>query len=175
MLWFLTTRYQKKRIRKHKVPLLNENILIVDDDKELRKSLSSILFEEGYTVETVENGKQAIKVSEKSRFDIALIDIKLPDMEGTELLHRLKEKQPHIVMIIVTGFPTLENAMKTVNEGANGYIMKPYDTQKLLGMIRKQLNKGNAEHVTNWMEFDHDASRNSGFDQNNVKQKSHFG
>ena len=74
--------------------LLNESILVVDDDAEVRKTLSSILSEEGYSVETVENGKQATKVTEKSRFDVALIDIKLPDMEGTELLHRLKEKQP---------------------------------------------------------------------------------
>jgi len=155
--------------------LLNESILVVDDDADVRKTLSSILFEEGYSVETVENGKQATKVSEKSRFDVALIDIKLPDMEGTELLHRLKEKQPHIVMIIITGFPTLENAMKTVNEGADGYILKPYDVQKLLEMIRKHLKKETAEHISNWMEFDHDNIRNARFDQNNVKQKSRFG
>ena len=160
---------------KARVQLLNESILVVDDDTEVRKTLSSILFEEGYSVETVENGKQAIRVSEKSHFDVALIDIKLPDMEGTELLHRLKEKQPHMVMIIITGFPTLENAIKTINEGADGYILKPYDVQKLLEMIRKHLKKETAEHISNWMEFDHDNTRNARFDQNNVKQKSRFG
>jgi len=157
------------------VQLLNESILVVDDDTEVRKTLSSILFEEGYSVETVENGKQATRVAEKSRFDVALIDIKLPDMEGTELLQKLKEKQPHIVMIIITGFPTLENAIKTINEGADGYILKPYDVQKLLEMIRKHLKKETAEHISNWMEFDHDNTRNARFDQNNVKQKSRFG
>jgi DNA-binding NtrC family response regulator len=96
-------------------------------------------------------------------------------MEGTELLQRLKEKQPHMVMIIITGFPTLENAIKTVNEGADGYILKPYDVQKLLEMIRKHLKKETAEHISNWMEFDHDNTRNARFDQNNVKQKSRFG
>jgi len=157
------------------VQLLNESILVVDDDTEVRKTLSSILFEEGYSVETVENGKEAIRASEKSHFDVALIDIKLPDMEGTELLQRLKEKQPHMVMIIITGFPTLENAIKTINEGADGYILKPYDVQKLLEMIRKHLKKETAEHISNWMEFDHDNTRNARFDQNNVKQKSLFG
>jgi DNA-binding NtrC family response regulator len=151
---------------------LNENILVVDDDTELRKVLSSILSEEGYSVETVENGKQAIRVSEKTRFDLALIDIKLPDMEGTELLHRLKEKQPHIVMIIITGFPTLENAIETVNEGADGYLLKPFDIPKLLETIRKHLNKETADHISNWMEFDQDSTRNSRFDQDNTKQKS---
>ncbi len=152
-----------------------ESILVVDDDASVRKSLSSILSQEGYLVETVENGKQAIRISEKSRFDIALIDIRLPDMEGTELLHRLKENQPHMVKIVITGFPTLENAMETVNEGADGYILKPFDVQKLLEMIRKHLKREIAEHVTNWMEFDRDGARKSGSDRaNDVKRKSFF-
>jgi DNA-binding NtrC family response regulator len=154
---------------------LNESILVVDDDADVRKSLSMILSKEGYSVETVENGKQATKILEKSRFDIALIDIKLPDMEGTELLQRLKKNQPHMVKIIITGFPTLENAMETVNEGADGYILKPFDMQKLLEMIRKHLKKETAEHISNWMEFDQDRSRKSGSDRNNdVKRKSFF-
>ena len=154
---------------------MNESILVVDDDAAVRKSLSSILSMEGYLVETVENGKQAIRSSEKSRFDMALIDIKLPDMDGTELLHRLKENQPHMVKIVITGFPTLENAMETVNEGADGYILKPFDVQKLLEMIRKHLKRETAEHVTNWMEFDRDSARKSGSDRaNDVKRKSFF-
>lgn len=153
---------------------MNENILVVDDDAGVRKTLSSILLQEGYSVETVENGQEAIRASGKSRFDVALIDIKLPDMEGTELLYRLKEKQPHMVEIIVTGFPTLENAMKTVNEGADGYILKPFDIQKLLEMIKQHLTKKTAEHIGNWMEFDHDNARKSRFDRNNEKQASPF-
>jgi DNA-binding NtrC family response regulator len=154
---------------------MNESILVVDDDAEVRKTLSSILSKEGYSVETVENGKQAIRASEKSRFDIALIDIKLPDMEGTELLHRLKEDQPHMAKIVITGFPTLENAMETVNEGADGYILKPFDVEKLLEMIRKHLKRETAEHISNWMEFDQDSARKSRSDRNNdAKRKSYF-
>ena len=153
---------------------MNENILVVDDDAELRKVLSSILSEEGYSVKTVENGKQAIGVCEKTRFDLALIDIKLPDMEGTELLHRLKEKQPHLVMIIITGFPTIENAMGAVNEGADGYILKPFEIGKLLQAVRKHLNKEAADHVSNWMEFEQSSARKSRFDQDNTKQKSFY-
>ena len=152
-----------------------ESILVVDDDEAVRKSLSSILSEEGYSVETVENGNQAIRISEKSRFDIALIDIKLPDMDGTELLSRLKENQPRMIMIVITGFPTLENAMETVNEGADGYILKPFDVQKLLEMIRKHLKREIAEHVTDWMEFNRDSARKSGTDRaNDAKRKSFF-
>jgi DNA-binding NtrC family response regulator len=154
---------------------LNESILVVDDDAEVRKSLASILSQEGYSVETVENGKQATRISEKSLFDVALIDIKLSDMEGTELLRRLKENQPHMVRIVITGFPTLENAMETVNEGADGYVLKPFDVEKLLEMIRKHLKRETAEHVSNWMEFDQDSARKSASDRNNaVKRKSFF-
>jgi len=154
---------------------LYESILVVDDDAAVRKSLSSILSQEGYSVEAVENGNHAIRISEKSRFDIALIDIKLPDMDGTELLSRLKENQPRMIMIVITGFPTLENAMETVNEGADGYILKPFDVQKLLEMIRKHLKREIAEHVTDWMEFNRDSARKSGTDRaNDAKRKSFF-
>jgi DNA-binding NtrC family response regulator len=154
---------------------LNESILVVDDDAEVRKSLASILSNEGYSVETAENGKQATRIFEKSRFDVALIDIKLSDMEGTELLQRLKQKQPHMVRIVITGFPTLQNAMETVNEGADGYILKPFDVEKLLEMIRKHLKRETAEHISNWMEFDQDSARKSASDRNNApKRKSFF-
>jgi DNA-binding response OmpR family regulator len=154
---------------------LNESILVVDDDAVVRKSLSAILSQEGYLVETVENGKEAIRISEKSLFDIALVDIKLPDMDGTELLSRLKGNQPRMILIVITGFPTLENAMETVNEGADGYILKPFDVQKLLEMIRKHLRRETAEHITNWMEFDRDSARKSGSDRaNDARRKSFF-
>ena len=66
------------------------NTLIVDDDQEIRNTLASILENESYLVETAENGKKAIRICEKASFDVALIDIELPDIKGTELLHILK-------------------------------------------------------------------------------------
>jgi DNA-binding NtrC family response regulator len=131
---------------------LNENILIVDDDVKVRKTLSSILLEEGYSVDAVENGKQAIRACENAYFDVALIDVELPDMKGTELLLGLKKRRPEMIKIIVTGFPSIENAMKAVNEGADGYVLKPFDVPKLLEMIRKHLDEKAAEHLRIWME-----------------------
>ena len=74
--------------------ILITNALIIDDDSEVRNTLSAILESEGYLVETVENGKKAMKMCEKTPFDVALIDVELPDIKGTELLHLLNEKQP---------------------------------------------------------------------------------
>jgi len=117
------------------------SILVVDDDAGIRKMLSNILEMEGYLVETAENGKEAIEASKKWFFNVALIDIRLPDMEGTELLDKLKETEPKTVKIIVTGFPSSKNAVEAVNRGADGYILKPFDVGELLAMIRKQLKK----------------------------------
>jgi DNA-binding NtrC family response regulator len=117
--------------------LLIINALIVDDDSEVRNTLSAILESESYVVETAENGKKAIRMCEKTPFDVALIDIELPDIKGTELLHLLKEKQPKMVRIIITGHPSIENAAKSVNEKADAYIMKPFDVPELVGMIKR--------------------------------------
>ena len=103
--------------------------------------LSSILNGEGYSVETAENGKEAIKICEKFPFDAALIDIELPDIKGTELLHRFKELLPKMVNIIVTGHPSVENAVKAVNEKADAYILKPFNVPILLETIKKALKE----------------------------------
>lgn len=117
------------------------NVLIVDDDKETRNTLTAILENESYLVQTAESGKKAVHLCEKATFDVALIDIELPDIKGTELLHMLKEKQPKMVRIIITGHPSIENAAKSVNEKADGYIMKPFDVQELLATIKKLIDE----------------------------------
>jgi DNA-binding NtrC family response regulator len=126
---------------------LNESILVVDDDTEVRETLSSVLLDEGYLVEAVKSGKEAIRASETAYFDVALIDMELPDMKGIEILRRLKEKQPGMVRIIITGFPSLENAVKAVNEGAHGYVLKPFNMAELLKMIRKRLDEKAVEYL----------------------------
>jgi DNA-binding NtrC family response regulator len=115
------------------------NTIVIDDDKEVRKMLVLILKSYGHLVETAENGKKAIQMCEKTPFDVALIDIELPDINGTELLHILKEKRPKMVKIIITGHPSIENAAKSVNEQADGYIMKPFNVPELLMLIDKLL------------------------------------
>ena len=113
----------------------------MDDDKETRNTLTAILENESFLVQTAESGKKAVRLCEKSTFDVALIDIELPDIKGTELLHMLKEKQQKMVRIIITGHPSIENAAKSVNEKADGYIMKPFDVQELLAMIKKLIDE----------------------------------
>jgi DNA-binding NtrC family response regulator len=136
------------------VPRLIANILIVDDDAQIRGVLSSILEDEGYSVETVDNGKQAIKTCEKVPFDIALIDVDLPDVKGVDLLPKLKQIQPKMVKIIITGNPSIENAVKAVNEKSDGFILKPFNVPQLLEMIRKRLDEKKNEYFQMFTEVE---------------------
>jgi DNA-binding NtrC family response regulator len=116
-------------------------MLIVDDDASIRKTLARILEKQGYLVEAVEKGKQAIEATSQRFFNVAFIDIRLPDMDGTELLERMRETEPKMVKIILTGYPSLKNSIDAVNKGADGYLMKPFDVGKLLAMVKQQLEK----------------------------------
>lgn len=116
-------------------------ILIVDDDDTIRDSLAAILKQEGYEVDTAEDGAQAIRKATNRAFDLALVDVRLPDMMGTELLNALPETVPKMAKIIVTGYPSMQNAIKSVNEGADGYLLKPVDAEVLLESIKKHLQK----------------------------------
>ncbi|MBX5326153.1 MAG: response regulator [Candidatus Bathyarchaeia archaeon] len=120
-------------------------ILVVDDDESIRKTLATILEDKGYVVDTAENGKDAIKKSNRRFYNLALIDIRLPDMTGTELLTSMKETTPKMVKIIITGYPSLQTAVEAVNKGADAYILKPFKMSNVLDMIEKHLRKQREE------------------------------
>jgi len=120
-------------------------ILVIDDDENIRKVLETILEDEGYIVETAETAKKGIEKSEKAFYNLALIDVRLPDMEGIELLSKLRNTKPKMRKIIVTGYPTLQNAVAAVNKGADAYVMKPFEVDKILQTIREQLKKQEEE------------------------------
>jgi DNA-binding NtrC family response regulator len=123
----------------------NSRILIVDDDETIRKVLETILRDEGYIIESVDTARAAIEKTEKTFYNLALVDVRLPDMEGVELLTKMHDTKPKIRKIIITGFPTLQNAVGAVNKGADAYVMKPFDVEKLLQIIKEQLKKQEEE------------------------------
>ena len=123
------------------------NVLIIDDDEGTRNLFSTVFSDAGYLVDAVGKGKDAIKLCKEGPFDIALIDIELPDIKGIELLKTLRELQPKMVKIIVTGHPSIENAVKSVNEKADGYLLKPVKIPEMLEMIKKLLTEKADEYV----------------------------
>ncbi|TET64100.1 response regulator [Candidatus Bathyarchaeota archaeon] len=120
-------------------------ILIVDDDENIRKVLTTILYDEGYAVDSVGTAKKAIAKTEKKFYNLALIDIRLPDMEGINLLTKMKVTTPKMRKLIITGYPTLQNAVEAVNRGADAYIIKPFDIKKVLNTIKEELVKQQEE------------------------------
>lgn len=120
-------------------------ILVIDDDENIRKVLVTILEDEGYSVESVDTGRKAIEKTKRNFYNLALIDVRLPDMEGIELLTRMKDTTPKMRKIIITGYPTLQNAVEAVNKGADAYVLKPFDVENVLEKIREQLKRQEEE------------------------------
>lgn len=120
-------------------------ILIVDDDESIRKVLTAILQEEGYIVDTARSGREAIEKAENNFYNLALVDIRLPDIEGTKLLSMMKETVPKMTKIIITGYPSLQNAVEAVNRNADRYLLKPLNMEELLKAVRDLLKKQQEE------------------------------
>ena len=116
-------------------------ILLIDDDESVCETLTSVLEEHGYKVDSALTGGDAVKKSRSRYYDVALIDIRLPDMDGTTLIEKLEEGNPGIVKIMITGYPTLENAVESLNRGADGYIIKPFKIDELLETVRKHIER----------------------------------
>jgi len=117
----------------------HHRILIVDDDDTIRKTLKAILEDEGYLVDLAATGGEAIQKTEETTYDIALLDIRLPDIEGVELLKLIKDNVPKTRKIMLTGYPSMQNAIAALNKGADAYLVKPVDVEKLLRTIREQI------------------------------------
>ncbi len=116
-------------------------LLITDDDAGTCETLSDIFQEKGYSVTTTGTGREALIAAEQMAIDVALIDIKLPDMEGTELLKELKRKNPEMVCIIITGYADLQNAINAIEEHANGYFAKPLAIDEVTLRVKEAVEK----------------------------------
>ncbi len=116
-----------------------KTILVVDDDKSILRTFTRILQKSGYVIDTAETGKEAMEKTENRHYDLALVDIRLPDIDGTELLAKLKKPLQHTVKIMITGFPSLETGVKALDEGADAYLVKPVKPQELLILLEEKL------------------------------------
>jgi len=114
-------------------------ILVVDDDKSILRTFTRILQKNGYKVDSAETGKEAIEKAESIHYDLALVDIRLPDMDGTDLLAKMKKPLHNTIKIMITGSPSLESGVKALDEGADAYLVKPVKPEELLMLIKEKL------------------------------------
>lgn len=115
------------------------SVLLIDDDESIRKTIAGTLKMSGFDVDTASDGSEALKKSRLRHYNLALVDIRLPDIEGTKLLKMLKTENREIKEIIITGYPSVKNAIEAINEGADAYIIKPFKLQELLAIMKEKL------------------------------------
>lgn len=106
-------------------------VLIVDDEEGVRITTAAILEREGYAVETARGGREALEISSDGSFDILLLDLRLEDMSGLELLSAMQARQPQLVSIVITGYASIETAIDALRMGVYDYIVKPCDLEDL--------------------------------------------
>jgi len=116
-----------------------KRILVIDDDIIVLQSFKLLLETKGYQVSTAETGRSAIEMVGSNFYNLALIDMMLPDMEGTALLAEFQQLAPEMKNIIVTGYSSRENAIVSLNLGANGYLEKPAMPGRLLAFVEEKL------------------------------------
>ncbi len=123
-----------------------KSILIIDDDRAILKSFKSILELKGFRVVTAENGREALEKVCSDFFNMALIDIRLPDMDGTSLLQEFQKIEPTMKKVMITGYSTEENAINALNLGADGYLRKPVMPGMLLKFLSGKLAEQESEN-----------------------------
>lgn len=135
-----------------------KRILIVDDDIYILKTFKAILELRGYRIHIAESGQEALEKFGNNFYNLALLDIKLPDMEGTELLAKMHRAKPQMMKIMVTGYASLDNSVLSLNSGADAYIMKPVMPEKLIKVVedklreQEEVEKLSEDKLTKWLE-----------------------
>ena len=117
------------------------NILVVDDERGIREGCRRILISEGYTVDVAENGEEGLKLVKSKSFDLILVDLMMPVMGGLEMMEEVRKFDPEIIMIVITGFATIETAVDAMKHGAYDYMPKPFAPDQVIAVVNRGLEK----------------------------------
>ncbi len=120
---------------------LTARVLVVEDDEVLRQLMVEVLSDQGYEVVAIETGERGLEAMERELFDVILLDINLPGMDGMEVLRRTPSRQPDAQIVIMTAFGTVDTAVAAMKQGAFDYINKPFSTEELLLTLQRALEE----------------------------------
>lgn len=118
---------------------MKARILLVEDDRLLREVISEYLVQNGYNVDMAEDATHALTMFKPGRYKLALIDLVLPGMNGLELMQELMAQDSVLFCLIMTGYPTIDSAYRSMVEGATDYIIKPFQLSELLSVIQQDI------------------------------------
>lgn len=120
---------------------MNARILIVDDESDIRKTLATFLKEEGYQCQTAENGEKALELVQEGGIDMVLTDVRMPQMDGVELMQKVHQWSPETMVILMTAFASVDTAIAALRSGAADYILKPLDLDEMSVRIRSLIQR----------------------------------
>lgn len=122
-------------------PMPTDRILIVDDEEPVRRSLRKALAQEGLVIEDAANGEEALHLLAQAPFDLVLTDIRMSKISGLDLLAEIRERWPDLVVILLTGYASLESAIEALRQGAHDYLLKPASIHEVRASVREGLAK----------------------------------
>ncbi|MDD4178331.1 MAG: response regulator, partial [Bacteroidales bacterium] len=132
---------------------MKKSILIIDDDHYIINLLENYLEREGYKIFTLGKGKPALQLMREETIDLVLCDIRLPDIDGTELLTLIKHASPDIPVIMMTAYAEIRTAVETIKSGAYDYVTKPIFPEEISAIIKKALRKKKALETASDQDF----------------------
>lgn len=135
---------EAKSLKRVEVPNPKARILAVDDEAVVLDSFRRILVLEGYNIDTVQSGPEALSLVQRNDYDFVFTDLKMPDMDGVEVVKAVKHLRPDVDMAVITGYGTIETAVETMQSGACEYVQKPFSADELAAFINKLLVKRQA-------------------------------
>lgn len=121
---------------------MQPRILIVEDEEKMRRVLEIMLSQDGYRIDTAENGLKALPLCEKNRYGLVITDLKMPELDGISLMRKLRKIIPDVPVIVITAFGSIETAVEAMKEGAFDYITKPFDREEIRILVSKALSHG---------------------------------
>lgn len=146
----------------------HQHILVVDDEPHVRMTLKQVLEDDGYQVTTAESGPVALDHLDDHPCDLVLLDVRMPGLDGFEVLERLNEKRPELPVVIVTAHGTVDQAVEAVREGADNFVHKPFSPEQIRSVVAQAL-AGEPEEVNEAYE-EHIASARAGIREGDYKQ-----
>ncbi|UCH64070.1 MAG: sigma-54-dependent Fis family transcriptional regulator [Fidelibacterota bacterium] len=135
---------------------VSPNILVIDDDESIRDSCQQTLSRDGCLVETAGEGKEGLRRIKEESFDVIILDLKMPGLSGVEVLERIKENNPETIVIIITGYPSVESAVQTMKMGAYDYLSKPFTPDELRIVMRRALEKKSLAFENIYLKREHE-------------------